>query len=394
MSNQALENIADISGLLSADSSENNRLGRVSDASAEALRHSGVMRMLQLKEYGGGEAHPNDFYTAVMEVAAKDPSAGWLAGVVGVHPHEASLNDRQLLEEIWAEDSDTWIASPYAPMGVLTPVEGGYLLNGRWTFSSGTDHCGWVVLGALMGDEEGVPAGQQHFHVMLPRSDYEIIQDSWNVVGLGGTGSKDVVVEGAFIPSYRVMDVRRLVDGTAFAESGLTNPLYNVPWAVIFPNAICSAVLGICQGALDTALEYQKGRVAPSGVMIKDDPYILPSIGEAMAELHASKVTLLHNTAEIYETVSAGREVSVDMRIINRRDQVRSAWRSVRAINDVFTHCGGTALKLEHPMHRFWLDANAGLNHYVFSPGPIFHASAASGMGLYPEDVIKKAIVY
>lgn len=58
--------------------------------------------------------------------------------------------------EIWADDVDTWMASPYAPQGVAKPVDGGYLFNGRWQFSSGTDHCDWIILGAMLGDEKGI----------------------------------------------------------------------------------------------------------------------------------------------------------------------------------------------------------------------------------------------
>src|SRR3546814_19244999 len=92
------------------------------------------------------------------------------------------------------------MASPYAPMGVARPVEGGYILNGRWSFSSGTDHCDWVMIGAMVGDESGKPLmPPKILHVLLPRSDYDIDQDSWNGVGLRGTGSKDLISKDAFL---------------------------------------------------------------------------------------------------------------------------------------------------------------------------------------------------
>ncbi len=70
-------------------------------------------------------------------------------------------------------DSDTWMASPYAPTGIATPVEGGYLFSGRWQFSSGTDHCDWIFLGAMLGDKTGGMAlPPKMLHMILPRSDY------------------------------------------------------------------------------------------------------------------------------------------------------------------------------------------------------------------------------
>ena len=109
------------------------------------------MRMLQPVEHGGYAAHPVDFAEAVMEVAKGCGSSGWVCGVGGVHPWEMALMDARLQKEVWGEDQDTWIASPYMPSGVATPVEGGWRLTGRWQFSSGTDHCDWIFLGAFMG---------------------------------------------------------------------------------------------------------------------------------------------------------------------------------------------------------------------------------------------------
>ena len=110
---------------------ENERLGKLSDRSAQILRESGVIRMLAPKQYGGTESHPVEWAETVMRIAALDGSTGWIAGIVGVHPWEVAMADARVQEEIWGADNDTWLGSPYAPMGVLTPADGGYTLKGR-----------------------------------------------------------------------------------------------------------------------------------------------------------------------------------------------------------------------------------------------------------------------
>ncbi|MBW4818886.1 hydroxylase, partial [Rhodococcus qingshengii] len=131
------------------------------------------------------------------------------------------------------------------------PVEGGYILNGRWSFSSGTDHCDWIMIGAMVGDESGKPLmPPKILHVLLPRSDYDIDQDSWNVVGLRGTGSKDLIVKDAFLPTYRTIDAGKVFDGTAWKEAGRTETLYKFPFSCIFPLGITSSLIGIAEGAL------------------------------------------------------------------------------------------------------------------------------------------------
>ncbi|MEV6427263.1 hypothetical protein [Nocardia sp. NPDC051463] len=91
------------------------------------------MRLLQPTDFGGYAAHPRDFAEAVMAVAQRCGSTGWVCGVGGVHPWEMALMDRRRQNEVWGENPDTWIASPYAAQGVATPTDGGYLLTGRWS---------------------------------------------------------------------------------------------------------------------------------------------------------------------------------------------------------------------------------------------------------------------
>ena len=133
---------------------EADRIGRLADGTAKRMKEAGSIRMLQPKEHGGFESHPREFAETVMATAALDPAAGWINGVVGVHPYQLAYADPLVAEEVWADDIDTWVASPYAPQGVAKPVDGDYIFNGRWQFSSGTDACDWIILGAMIGDAE------------------------------------------------------------------------------------------------------------------------------------------------------------------------------------------------------------------------------------------------
>ena len=100
------------------------------------------MRLLQSRQCGGLQADITDFYAWVRAVAQYNPSAGWVAGVVGVHPWEIALCDAQLQGEIFGKDADTWVASPYAPCGRAKAVEDGFVLSGEWPYSTGTSVVG------------------------------------------------------------------------------------------------------------------------------------------------------------------------------------------------------------------------------------------------------------
>ncbi len=363
----------------------NESLGRLDDQAAKVLRDAGVMRLLQPKEHGGFEAHPREFAETVMRVAALDGSTGWVAGIVGVHPWEMAMADARVQEEVWGADPDTWIASPYAPMGVLTPTDDGYTLKGRWQFSSGTDHCDWIFLGALLGDADGKPAQPvTQVHVILPRADYTIVPDTWDVVGLRGTGSKDIVVEGAFVPAYRTLLYNDVAEGVAAQRAGLADPGYHVPFSCVFPLGITSAVIGICEGALAHHAQWQAGRTLISGTQSKDDPYALYALSEAAADIHASRAALLANVTQMYDAVAAGHRPTFAERAAGRRTQVQAAWRAVRALDEVVARSGGNAMRMDNPIQRFWRDAHTGLAHAIHVPGPTFHSAGLTELGMEP----------
>ncbi|NEW42653.1 hydroxylase [Nocardia cyriacigeorgica] len=391
--NKVLDNITAIADQLREQSPEAERLGRLPDETAKMLKSAGPIKLLQPKKYGGFEAHPRDFAETVMAAASLDPATGWICGIVGVHPWQLAFADPKVQEEVWGTDNDTWMASPYAPTGIARPVDGGYIFNGRWQFSSGTDHCDWIFLGAMLGDTDGnIATPPTMLHMILPRSDYEIVEDSWNVVGLKGTGSKDIIVKDAFVPSYRVMNGDHVIDGTAQKEYGVTETLYKMPWSNMFPLGITSAVIGIAEGALAAHLDYQRDRVGAQGTAIKDDPYVLFAISEAAADINAARQELLANVDKMWDLVDAGKEVSFADRAAGRRTQVRAAWRAVMAVDQIFARSGGNALRMDKPLQRFWRDAHAGLNHAIHVPSTVFHAAALGSLGVEPPQHLRSMI--
>ena len=393
MTTPVIDKVMDAADQLREQAVEAERIGKLTDQTVKIMKAAGNIRLLQPKEYGGLEVHPREFAETVMATAALDPSAGWINGVVGVHPYQLAYADPRVAAEIWADDVDTWVASPYAPQGVARPVDGGYIFNGRWQFSSGTDHCDWIFLGAMIGDDDGRPLmPPQMLHMILPRKDYEIVEDSWDVVGLRGTGSKDVIVKDAFVPAYRTMDAFKVMDGTAQREAGMTETLYLMPWSTMFPLGISSATIGIAEGALAAHLDYQRERVSAAGTAIKDDPYVMYAIGEAAADINAARQEILANADRIYDIVDSGKEVSFADRAAGRRTQIRAVWRAVMAVDQIFSRSGGNAMRMDKPLQRYWRDAHTGLAHAIHVPGTAYHASALSSFGVEPQGPLRAMI--
>ena len=97
-----------------------------------------------------------------------------MLGVVGVHNWQLALFPLEAQEEVWGDDDTVVISSSYAPTGTVERVDGGYLLSGRWSFSSGCDHAGWAFLGGVVPREPGTPPPPDMRTFLVPLGDYRI----------------------------------------------------------------------------------------------------------------------------------------------------------------------------------------------------------------------------
>lgn len=356
---EILERVENARDRLKELAPRDEKLNRLSEESVEVLNEIGVMKMYQRAHYGGFESDPAEFAEVVMRIARYNSAAGWVGGVVGVHPWQISGFATSLQEAIWGEDPDTWVSSPYAPLGMLEPADGGYRIKGRIPFGSGGEACAWAINGALLKTDDGV----QMRHIVLPRDDYRFDQDSWNVLGLGGTGSKDEIVDDAFVSPDRIYDPLLFENGEYFAEVGVDSPLYKLPFPVIFSLAINSATQGVAEGAMDAVIENTRQRVDARGTKSLDDNYQLAMIGECAADVRAGHTVIVEAARRIMDEVLRDGKLSTRTRIEVRTDGARSVRRSVEAVEKVFNYAGGMAVKWDHPANRGLRDAKTTLAH-------------------------------
>ena len=263
---------------------------------------------MQPKRYGGYELDPGVFYQAVIEVGAVCGSSGWVLGVLGVHNWHVAILPPQAQEDVWGEDDSIQLSTSLAPTGTVERVDGGYRIKGRWSFSSGCDHCRWAVLGgAAPPAAPGEPPDLRVF--LVPRRDYRI-DDNWHVMGLCATGSKDIVVEDAFVPEYRTHSYR---DAFALEHPGAAvnkAPLYRLPFGLVFTYGIVSPAIGAAQGALAAFREQAARRInVRDGSRAVEDPFMQYRLAEAAAEIDAARDRMLANFAEMMRQARAGAEI-------------------------------------------------------------------------------------
>ncbi|UMG92345.1 acyl-CoA dehydrogenase family protein [Nocardioides sp. TF02-7] len=240
-----LDGVRDLLPTFRERADEAERLRVVPEASVKELEETGFFRLLQPRRYDGVEADPVDFYTAVRDIAAADGSTGWVSSVVGVHPWQVALFAEEAQEAVWGSDTGVRLSSSYAPTGKAVLAEGGFRLSGKWSFSSGCDHCQWVLLGGLVFDEAGNVVDFRTF--LLPREKYQVV-DVWNVVGLRGTGSNDIVVEETFVPEAFTLSMGETGQCRGPGQAVNDAPLYRLPFHSIFTSTIATPIIGMARG--------------------------------------------------------------------------------------------------------------------------------------------------
>jgi 3-hydroxy-9,10-secoandrosta-1,3,5(10)-triene-9,17-dione monooxygenase len=357
--------------------------------SVKALEETGFFRLLQPARFAGLEAEPVTFLTAVRLIATACGSTGWVASVLGVHAWQLALFPPPAQEEVWGDDPAARMSSSYAPTGRAEAVAGGHRLTGRWSFSSGCDHAGWVLLGAIVADAGGKPVDFRTF--LLPAADYEI-DDVWDTVGLRGTGSNDIVVDGAFVPEHRSLSFTDVSRCACPGHEVNKAALYRLPYGSLFSYAITMPIIGMATGAYDAHVAYQRDRVRAAyvGQRAAEDPHGQVRVAQAAAELDSAWLAASHNMNELMEYARAGEKIPLPLRLRVRRDQVRGTGQAIGAVDLLFENSGGRALKTGTPIQRFWRDAHAGRVHAINDPE---RALSAFGRGEFGLEVPPDAMV-
>ncbi|MGH3412148.1 MAG: 3-hydroxy-9,10-secoandrosta-1,3,5(10)-triene-9,17-dione monooxygenase oxygenase subunit [Marmoricola sp.] len=367
MTQAVLERVRDLLPTLRERAPEAERLRVIPDSSVKELEETGFFRLLQPRRFDGLEADPVDFYTAVREIAAACGSTGWVCSVLGVHPWQVALFPDEAQQAVWGEDTAVRLSSSYAPTGKATVVDGGYRLSGKWSFSSGCDHASWVLLGGLVFDDDGNVVDFKTF--LVPREKYQIV-DVWNVVGLRGTGSNDIVVEETFIPEAHTLSMSDTGRCYGPGQQQNDSDLYKLPFHSMFTTTISTPIIGMATGAYAEHVEMQQKRVRASYVGEKAslDPFAAVRIARASSEIDAAWALTMNNIREEQALVAKGEKIPLEVRLRVRRDQVLGTQRAIDALDALFEASGGRALAEGTYLQRAWRDAHAGRVHAANDP--------------------------
>src|SRR5580658_2505299 len=251
---EIMRRAAAIAPTLSRHARECDAARKLTPESMAALVDAGMFRIPQPRRVRGYELSLRTLADAVTSLSEACPSSGWVLMVMGAHHWCVGCLPEQGQDDVFGDGRDGLVAGTLSWQGTADPVEGGYRVNGRWQFCSGVDHSQWVMLGCADPKTRGPGV-----HLVVPRDEIEI-DDTWYVMGLQGTGSKDVVAHDVFVPAHRAIETRALFIGASpYASKHATN-LYHLSAEAMLATSGLSALVGQAKAALERFIDRTRER--------------------------------------------------------------------------------------------------------------------------------------
>jgi 3-hydroxy-9,10-secoandrosta-1,3,5(10)-triene-9,17-dione monooxygenase len=269
---------------------------------------------------------------------------------------------------VWDANPDVLIASSIAlAAGRGKKVEGGFVVSGRWPFSSGVDNSDWNMLAVTVyGDDGNTPVDWRL--CIVPKSDYQII-DTWYAMGMVGTGSKDIEVKEIFVPERRALALARCRGGLEHPGAKLNSgPLFRVPIVASAGHPLSATALGAAEGAFQHVVKSFKTRLGTyTGAKIADFQAVQIKIAEARC-LIDSAIALMRGSAVAFQEFAQKNQVPDLETKLRFRAQNALAVRQARQAVEVLWSCyGANAIYTRDPLQRYLRDLQAMSQHFSFS---------------------------
>jgi indole-3-acetate monooxygenase len=358
---------------------ESEALGTLPSDLVQRFREAGVFRALQPRSLGGFEIAPTAFVTMVEELAYADGSAGWIAAIGAGAPSFAAWLEPEVAIELFGAQADFLAATVLPPTGrAVARAGGGFVVDGRWPFASGCRHAEWMLNGIFVLDGDApriIPEqGPDRRLVFFPRADAEIV-DNWDVLGLRGTGSNDVLAHDVHVAEEHTID-------PFFGSARQDGPLWRIPFFTLVGIGMVGVPLGIARRALDefTNLATTKMRAMAAETLAKD-PVAQVEFAGAEAGVRSARAFVLDQIGALWDTARAGDPPSLQQRA-GFQLAAHQAMRAARQAVDVtFDLTGAGVVHASHPLQRCFRDLHTAAQHAYFSPSALKrYASARFGI--------------
>ena len=352
------------------------------------LHETGLFRYHQPRRFGGMELPFIAVVDIVAELARGCPSTAWNVGNLGCHHWILAYYAAETQHEVWDANPDALIASSIAlAAGRGKMVKDGFVVSGRWPFSSAVDNSQWNMLAVTVyGDDGKTPIDWRL--CLVPRSDYRII-DTWYAMGMVGTGSKDIEVSEVFVPERRALALQRCRGGSEHPGAAL-NPggLYQIPIVASAGHPLSATALGAAEGAFEHVANSFKTRIGTyTGAKVADFQAVQIKMARARVLIDSAR-HLMRQSAIAFDTYCNGGQVpDIETKLRLRAQNAFAVHQCHEAVETLWTCYGANAIYTRDPLQRFQRDLQAMKQHFSFNfdiAGAAFGLAALGGKYLNP----------
>ena len=332
---------------LQLHASQINESRELTDAVTNPLADSGLFRLLVPRSVGGYEIDYLLMLKIVGIIARADGSAAWCLNQNNVLSTLSAFMPKDLAHEIWLDRRAVLSNGP--PVGsYAVPVSEGYILNGRWNFSSGSQHATWVVALTPVKGRKGIDGKAEEMrNMILPKEQVEML-DVWQVNGLRGTGSFSFTAKDLFVPERRTF-----VEGCPSLEDGA---LYLMPKSLLFCSGFATTALSVARSGLDSVIELSMAKTPQEQELLRKQPFTQREIGQAEAIWRSANAYLSDSAEAVWESVVKEREISIENRINLRLSSTHAIRESVKVADIAYSICGSSAIFEQSPIQRKFQD--------------------------------------
>ena len=359
---ELIDNLASLAPMLEEHAVESERLRKPVDSVMKAIEDTQAYRYFVPKQFGGFEFGLEGFMDIGVALGAADVSTAWVVTFCMEHNWLVGLFNQQAQDHIFGKQPYIIAPGALAPRGKATKVEGGYRLSGHWEWGTGVMHADWVLVGGLT-DHDGPPEICMY---ALPIADVKVL-DTWQMTGMVGTGSNDIVVEDAFVPDHLRQNLTELRAGDSPGAQYHQTSTFRMPMLPVLGLTAAAPAVGCAKQTVARFRERLQERTV-YGTLDKQSERALAQSRLAHLTVRAKTVeTTLKRIAKDVATWGESGEVCPDVERAGLRVRIGHVVRESRNIvREVVEVSGAHAHNLSNPFGRALRDLETLSCHTVF----------------------------
>lgn len=338
---------------------------RLPEDTVEALTKSELLKMRIPKRYGGYESDMGTVMDVLAELARGDGSTSWTVAVWAISSWMLGLFPDEVQDEVH-RTPDVRVCGILSPTAMAKPVDGGLVVNGKWSFNTGAQQSHWNTNAAVLAH----PNGEfEPIMIAIPSSDLMIVDD-WHTAGLRGSGSVTSIAQEVFVPQERVLSMGPVLAGQHRSVLNADSPIFKAPFMPTACATVSATALGLAKAAKEAFFERLPGRkiTYTSYENQAEAPLTHLQVAEATTKIDEAAFHA-YRMADLIDTLGpTEHEWTVEERARVRLDMGAVAQRAKEAVDILNTASGGSSIYQSVPIQRIERDVQTLNLHAIIHP--------------------------